>query len=541
MSKNQLKKALISAFVVVIVITIGAIALKLITGDPEGPTAAIASTVKQVQVMEATRGEIRDALELSGTIEPNSQVTVFPEIAGTIITISVDEGDRVKRGQTLAVIEHEKLTLQLTQAEAAYQAAQTTYEQAEKLARIRVESQIAQARAQLAGTESAYQQVLGLAETRTISQIEQAEAALASLQANLEKIIRGAREEDRKQAQAAVNQAEANLVNAKSNHARMGKLFESSAISIQSFEQAVTQSDIAQAQYDTAVQQMTLIEKGAREEDIEAMRAQVKQAEAALVLARAQAETKTWEKDIALAESQVEAASAALKSAEALEAAKSWEAEILYAKTTATQAKAALELAKRMVADATIRAPITGIVSRRYLDQGGRASPTAPIFEIVDVKTVKAVVSVLESDLSKLKLKDKAWIQVDALTEPVSGEISLISPILEPAKRSAKVEIMIDNEGIDLRPGMFAKVRILVEVHDNAILIPRSAVVEDSLGDTGTVLVVEEGISKRRQVGLGILQENVIEITRGLTEGELVVTVGQHSLKDGEEVTVVKP
>lgn len=103
---------------------------------------------------------------------------------------------------------------------------------------------------------------------------------------------------------------------------------------------------------------------------------------------------------------------------------------------------------------------------------------------------------------------------------------------------------MIDNEGIDLRPGMFGKVRVPVQIHDNAVLIPRSAVVED-LGSpsarTGTVLVVGEGISKCRQVGLGILQENVIEITRGLTEGELVVTAGQHSLQDGEEVTVVKP
>jgi RND family efflux transporter MFP subunit len=442
------------------------------------------------------------------------------------------------------VVEHEKLTLQMSQAEAAHQAAQAAYEQAEKLAKIRMESQIAQARAQLAGAESAYQQVLDLAETRALSQTGQAEAALASLQANLEKIIRGAREEDRKQVQAAVDQAKANLANAKSNYARMEKLFESSAISIQSFEQAETQLDIAQAQYDIAIQQMTLIEKGAREEDIEAVKGQVKQAEAALDLARAQAETKTWEKDIALAESQVEAASAALRSAEALEAAKSWEAEITYAKTAATQAKAALDLARRMVADATIRAPIAGIVSRRYLDQGAKASPAAPIFEIVDVKKVKAVVSVLESDLGKLSLRDKASVQVDALTEPVSGEVSLISPIIEPAKRSAKVEIMIDNESMDLRPGMFAGVRILVEAHDNVVLIPRSAVIED-LGSpsakTGIAVVVEDGVSKRRQVQLGLVQGNVVEITRGLTEGESVVTAGQHSLQDGEKVTVVKP
>ncbi len=541
LSMSRSRKVLILASAVVIVIIIVVIALRLNTGKPKIPMAEAASKIKQVQVTEVIRGEIRDVLELSGSIEPNSQVTVFPEIAGIITAMSVDEADRVKKGQTLAVIEHEKLKLQMSQAEAAYQSAQTAYQQAEKLARIRVESQVAQAKAQLMAAESAHQQVLDLAETRTTSQIVQAESALASLQANLEKIIRGAREEDRKQGQAAVDQAKANLANAESNYTRMRKLFESGAISSQSFEQAQTQLDVAQAQCDTAVQQMALIEKGAREEDIEAMKAQVKQAEAAFELAQAQAETKTWEKDIALAESRVEAASADLKSAEALEAARSWEAEITYAKTTASQARAALDLAKRMVADATITAPITGVVSRRYLDQGGKASPAAPIFEIVDVGKVKAVVSVLESDLSRLSLGDEARVNIDTLTEPVPGEVSLISPILEPAKRSAKVEITVDNSKMDLRSGMFAKVEILVEVRGDAILIPRSAVLEDSPTDTGTVFVVQNGISERRQVKPGLSQESAVEITGGLNEGELVVTAGQHSLQDGEKVTVVKP
>jgi len=544
MSNNPLRKILIFASAPIVLILI--VVIVILTRQPKGPTEAIASTTKRVEVKEAWLGEIRDVLELSGTIEPNSQVTVFPEIPGTIITMSVEEGNQVQKGQTLAVIEHEKFELQMTQAEAAYRAAQTASEQAQKLARINVESQIAQARAQLAGADSAHQQVLDLAETRTTLQIEQAEAALASLQANLEKIISGAREEDRKQAQAAVDQAQANLANAKSNTARVKKLFDSGAMSIQSFEGAQTQLDIAQAQYDMAVEQRKLIEKGAREEDIDAMKAQVRQAEAALKLARTQAETKTWEKDIALAESQVEAARAAFKAAEALADAKSWEAEIIAAKTNATQAKAAFDLAKRQVEDATITAPITGVVSRRHLDLGGKAAPVAPLFELVDIKTVKAVVSVMEADLSKLKLKDKAEIHVEALKEEkkdgtIHGEVSLVSPVLERAKRAAKVEITIDNAKMNLKPGMFAKVTIPVEVHDNAILIPRSAVIEGSQKDSGTVFVVENEKSKRREVKLGLSLEDVIEITNGLTAGELVVAAGQHSLKDDEEVTAVKP
>ena len=533
-----MKKILIFGFAFILLI--GGISFKFITNQQNSSAAVITSTLKPVEVIKAARGEIRSDLQLSGTIEPNSHVMVFPKAAGKIIKMTVDEGYRVVKGETLAVVEHEELELQMRQAEAAYQAAQTAYNQARELAEIRVRSQVAQARAQLSAAQAALQQVKDLAEIRTISQIEGAEAGLASLQANLEKILRGAREEDRKQTQAAVNQAKANFVNTESNYKRMKKLFESGAVSRQAFESAQTQLDVAKAQYDVAVEQMRLIENGARNEDIEAMKAQVRGAEAALKLGRAQAETRTWEKDVALAESQVETAQAVLRAAEALETAKSWEAEMTAAETAAAQAKASLDLAKKRIADATITAPIAGVVSKRYLDLGGMASPSAPMFEIVDMKTVKATVDVIESDLSKLKRKEKVWIQVDALTEPVAGEISFISPTLEPASRTATVEITIDNAQMHLRPGMFARVAVPVEIHENVVLIPRSAVIEDREKDARIVFVIEDGMSKRRQVEFGLSQGNIVEIISGLSGGEQVVTAGQHSLKDGEAVTVVK-
>ena len=109
----------------------------------------------------------------------------------------------------------------------------------------------------------------------------------------------------------------------------------------------------------------------------------------------------------------------------------------------------------------------------------------------------------------------------------------------EHSKRAAKVEITIDNTKMNLRPGMFAQVKIPVEVNDNAILVPSSAVMQNNQEATGDVVVVENGIIKRKQVQLGLAKEDVIEITNGLIEGELVVNVGQQSLKDGEKVTVV--
>lgn len=534
-----MKKFLIIALI--IIIAIAAILIRSAVRRQGGEvTEAVAATVKAVEVLNAARGEIRSELHLSGTIEAHSRVTVFPEVPGTIIQMDVDEGARVRKGETLAVIEHAELALQVRQAEAAHRAAQTALSQAQQLAEIRVTSQIDQASAQLSSATVALQQVEDLSQTRTTSQVEQAQAGLESLKANLEKIKRGARDEDLRQAEAAVAGAKASLTNAQNNHKRMKQLFDNGAISKQSFEAARTQLDIAKSQSEVASQQLALIQNGAREEDIQAMEAQVAQAEAALKLAYAQADTKTWEKDRALAQSQVEAAQATLKAAEALAAAKSWEAEIMAAETTVEQAKIALDLAQERLGDATITAPIAGILSMRHLDLGGLASPAAPIFEIVDMDTVKATVSVIEADLSRLDPENqRAQIEVDALPQPVTGTISLISPTLNQASRSAKVEIAIDNADLRLKPGMFAKVKIPVEIREDAILLPRSAIIEDSIKKTRTVFVVAGGRSNRRQIEMGLVEGSRVEITSGLSEGEQVVIAGQHTLKDGEEVTVM--
>lgn len=510
---------------------------------PEKPAIqeAQATVLKPVEITKAKRGEIRSELELSGTIQAESQVSVFPKVAGRLVVLNVDEGDRVEKGTSLAVVEHEELKLSVQQAEATLEAAETAYAQTKQLAEVRVNSQIAQAEAQFRAAEIALQQVVDLSEIRTVTQIEQAQAALESLVANLQKIKRGARDEDRRQAQAGLSQADANLANAKSNHERMVQLFQNGAISQQSLESAKTQLDVAVAQHKIASEQLQLIDNGARTEDVQAMEAQVEQAEASLRLAETQAATRTWEKDIDLARSQVETARAGLISAEALRTAKSWEAEITSAKTARTQAQVALKLAQKRLNDATIHAPISGIVSRRYLDLGGMALPASPLFEIVNIDTVKAAVEAIEAQLSQLALNQQASIEVDGIDVQMSGSVAFISPTLMPARRTATVEVRIDNPEGMLKPGMFAKVTIPTEVHTDAILISRASLIEDANAKAQNVFVIENGISQRRVVEIGLLRGGEAEVLSGLAEGEAVVTAGQHSLKQGESVRIVNP
>lgn len=536
-----MKKILVFILILLGVGAIFAVPRFLKPENPADEQAETAAVLKPVEVTKAKRGEIRSELELSGTIQAEAQVSVFPKIAGRLIVLNVDEADSVKKGTPLATVEHEELELAVQQTKATLEAAETAYSQTMQLAKVRVQSQIAQAKAQFRAAEIALQQVVDLSEIRTVTQIEQAQAVLKSLVANLEKIKSGARDEDRQQAQAGLNQADANLANAKSNHTRMMQLFQNGAISQQSLEGAKTQLDIAIAQHKIAAEQLQLIDNGARAEDIQAMEAQVQQAEASLRLAQTQATTRSWEKDIELARSQVETAQAALTAAEALKTAKSWEAEITSAKTARTQAHIGLKLAQKRLKDATIQAPISGIISKRYLDLGGMALPAAPLFEIVNIDTVKATVDVIEAQLSQVALNQQALIEIDGIDTPMSGSVAFISPTLEVMRRTATVEVRIDNPDGTIKPGMFAKVTVPIKVHTDAILISRVSLISDVATKAQNVFVVEDGVIRRRPVEIGLLRGGEAEVLNGVMEGDAVVTAGQHSLKDGESVRVVNP
>lgn len=493
-----------------------------------------------VEIQEVRRGVIREELLLIGNIVAASEVTVFSKIPGKVLNISVDEGSKVRKGDIIAKIEDKEIKLQLKQAEAAVEAATVGLDQARSLAEVRVRSQVAQAQAGSSSAEAALNQVKDLAKTRTLSQMEQAEAGLAAIRANLKKIKDGARTEEKRQIEATVQQAEAGRDNAQADLERIENLYSKGAVSKQTLDAMRTGATVAAAQYEAASQQLKLVETGARDEDILAVESQVKQAEAGLELAKSMIDTKSWEKDIEMAQGQYDQAKAALDSTKALEKAKSWEAEITAAETGLKQAEAALGLAQEMLNNTTITAPISGIVSMRYLDAGSMASPAAPLFTIVDMDKVKAVVDVTEANLAKVSPNSEAVISVEAFPEKITGTATLISPTLKSMSRTASVEITIDNPSHKLKPGMFARVTLPVEVHEDAVLVRRSAVIEDRVSSSKYLFVIENNVGAKREVQIGLAKSDVLEILSGVQAGEKVVVSGQRYLKDGERVQVVK-
>ncbi|MBD3183799.1 efflux RND transporter periplasmic adaptor subunit [Candidatus Poribacteria bacterium] len=509
---------------------------KVITTSPED---TLESELQNVETIVVSEGEIKNQIKTSGTIQPQTQVTIYPKMPGVIQQVKIDKGDMVKKDQVIAIIEYEELELQVQQAEAALAAAESGLQQTKKLAKTRIMSQLNQAKAGVEAAEAALYQVITLAETQTETQIQQAKAALDALKANQEKIQRGAREEEREQIKATVTQAKAALANARSNFGRMEELYKEKAVSKQTYEGVETQLKVAEAQYEAALQQLKMVENGAREEDINAMDAQIKQAEAVFALAKKQVEKQTWKKDITMAEAQVKQANAGLESAETLVEAKSWEAEIIASETQFTQARVMRDLAKKQLSDAYIKTPVGGIISVRHLDMGNMANPAAPLFEIVDMDVVHANVELTESDLDKVKEGNPAWVHIKSMKEPIQSKITSISPVVDKMSRTVEIEITIDNPQHLIKPGVFAKVFIPTDVRSTTVVLPRSVVVENESNGDKYVFVVESGKTQKVFVEYGLIQGSMVEITSGLKGGEQVVYSGQQNLNDGDMVYVV--
>jgi len=190
-------------------------------------------------------------------------------------------------------------------------------------------------------------------------------------------------------------------------------------------------------------------------------------------------------------------------------------------------------------AAAEVTSPLSGVLTRYFLDLGQEVTPATPVCEVADVSPVKVVVSVTEKDFPRVRLGLAARFNCDAYPgETFQGKVKNMSDAMDAATRQAEVEIEAVNPGQKLKPGMFARVTLSLEPHPQALVIPREALAE--AGETRYAFVVENGKAKRRDVRAGLRFEKEVEVLGGLTEGEEIVTIGWQNLTDGTPVDVVE-
>ncbi len=200
--------------------------------------------------------------------------------------------------------------------------------------------------------------------------------------------------------------------------------------------------------------------------------------------------------------------------------------------------RASFNLAKLELGYTEIRAPIGGVVARRYIKVGNTLAVNATTFQVTSLEPLIAYLFVPERQYRHIEAGQAATIQVDALQGTTfEGVVARISPVVDPATGTFKVTVEIVDETRRLRPGMFGRVDIAYDTHANALQIPRSAIVEDA-GES-IVYVVEDDTAQRRVIETGYTDKGRIEILSGLDASDHFVLVGQAGLQGGSKVTVI--
>jgi membrane fusion protein (multidrug efflux system) len=217
----------------------------------------------------------------------------------------------------------------------------------------------------------------------------------------------------------------------------------------------------------------------------------------------------------------------------------------LVAKGTAENAKfdldalrAAYDSGRLELSYTEIRAPIDGVVSARYIKLGNTIAQNAPTFRVTDLDPLVAYVHIPEKEFRKLAPQQTAEIVVDALGgDRFAGAISRISPTVDPKTGTFRARVEVPDPSRRLKPGMFGRVNIVYERREDALQLPRAAIV-DADGEQ-SVFVVEDGKAAQRPVRTGLASNGWVEVVEGLDGTEKVVVVGQGGLKTGTAVKVV--
>ena len=197
------------------------------------------------------------------------------------------------------------------------------------------------------------------------------------------------------------------------------------------------------------------------------------------------------------------------------------------------------DLAKLDFEYTSIKASIKGVITKRYIKEGNMVSYNEPIFEIVNFESLILYLFVPESELNKLKINQEVKLTIDALQkQEFYGEIERINPVIDPNSGTCKITIKVNNSKKVIKPGMFARVSIVYDVHQNTLLIPKDAVI--SLDSESIVFVVKDSIVFKKVIKTGYANSTSVEILNGLEYNDMVVTIGKSSLKDSAKVEVIK-
>jgi membrane fusion protein (multidrug efflux system) len=209
-------------------------------------------------------------------------------------------------------------------------------------------------------------------------------------------------------------------------------------------------------------------------------------------------------------------------------------------------AKAMLERTDTLLRYAKLTAPFAGVVIARHVDPGafipsatsGSAANSAAVITIADFSTVRAQVPVPAAEASRVKTGQPVRIAIEGIAKPFEGKVSRHSHALDDTTQTLLVEADLPNPDGALRPGMFATIKVGVELHTNALLIPAEALVMEKAN--AFVFLSDGGKAKKTAIKAGFNDGAKVEVLDGLKGGESMILVGKLTLADGAAINATE-
>lgn len=198
-------------------------------------------------------------------------------------------------------------------------------------------------------------------------------------------------------------------------------------------------------------------------------------------------------------------------------------------------AQAGLETANANLAEATVRAPIDGIVADRPSPVGSTIGASTPIVTLVS-KDVEVIIPVEETRLSDIAVGSEAVLTVSAYPgEEIPARVISISPVVDQRSRTVSVRVEPNSQDGRLRQGMFAQIRLIARERQGVVLVPRDAVVQRD--GQNVVFTVTEGRARQVRIEIGASDDRNTEVRSGLNVGQPVIVGPSATLRDGDAVT----
>lgn len=200
-------------------------------------------------------------------------------------------------------------------------------------------------------------------------------------------------------------------------------------------------------------------------------------------------------------------------------------------------AEASLQLAEAKLAKTDIRAPFAGIIGLRSVSVGDYVKEGADLVNLESIDPLKVDFRVPETYLRQVQVGQPLEVALDALPGKVyDGKVIAVNPLIDAAGRSVVVRAQVRNQDTTLRPGMFARVRLITRDTGDAMLLPEQALVPQ--GNEQYVFKVVDGKVQRVKVETGQRRDGKVQVVTGLAPGDTVVTAGQLKIRDGSAVSV---